>query len=265
MKIATWNVNSIRSRLPHVLTWLQEKTPDVLAVQETKVVDELFPAAEFSALDYNVIFAGQKGYNGVAIISPHPLESVAEGFADGGTNERSRVQAVRVAGVHIINAYFPQGKAVDSPDFPYKLDFFGRMRKYLDSSFQAEQPLVLVGDFNVAPSVRDVWDAAAMEGRVSFHPREHKAFETLLDWGLVDVFRRFHEEDGRFSWWDYRGGNFWRGIGMRLDLILASRPLAEQATDCDIDLRERRKKKPSDHAPVWAKFGTELDLVEHGH
>lgn len=253
MKIASWNVNSIRSRQDRALAWLARHEPDVLAIQETKVTDDKFPRAPFEDAGYHVEVFGQKTYNGVALVSRAPAEDVVRGLPDDDEDAQRRLIAGTFGGVRVVNVYVPNGKDVESDKFPYKLDWLKRLRSFLDG-FDPSDDLVLLGDFNIAPDERDLHDPEAWRGKVHFHPKEHAALAELRDWGLTDLFRVHHEEAGRFSWWDYRRLAFPRNAGLRIDLILGTASMHAACKACDIDRDERKGKLPSDHAPVWAEF-----------
>ncbi|GAB4270383.1 MAG: exodeoxyribonuclease III [Deferrisomatales bacterium] len=258
MVCATWNVNSIRARLDHVVRYLERYRPDVLCLQELKVRDEEFPADALAQAGYASAVAGQKTYNGVAVLSRRPAREVVVGFPhlppDHPLNRQRRLLAATVDGVRVVSVYVPNGEAVGSEKFAYKLAFFAELRAYLDREYPPERSLVLAGDFNVAPEARDVYDPEAWQGRVLFSEPERRALEELKGFGFVDCLRRHHEEGGLYSWWDYRGGAFWKGRGLRIDHLWATPPLAERCTGCEIDLSPRKWKRPSDHAPVRATF-----------
>jgi len=258
LRIATWNVNSIRARLEHVLRWVERSRPDVLCLQELKVREADFPAEAFVAAGYRCAVAGQKTYNGVAVLAREEPVDAATGLghlpAEHPLNVQARLLAVSVGGIRVISAYLPNGEAVGSEKYSYKLSFFRELREFLDRCFTPEAPVILAGDFNVAAEARDVYDPDAWEGRVLFSAPEREALEALRSFGFVDCFRKHHDEGGRFSWWDYRGGAFWKNLGLRIDHLWATRPLAASCVACDIDVSPRRWKRPSDHAPVWADF-----------
>jgi exodeoxyribonuclease-3 len=254
MKIATWNVNSIRVRLEAVLNWMDHAQPDILCLQEIKVTDELFPVDSFEALGYQVVVSGQKTYNGVAIISKYQTAKVETEFPDYGAEAQKRFIAATIGRVRVVNVYIPNGSAPDSPKFAYKLEFIRQLHSYLKQHHQPKELLVLTGDFNVAPEPRDVYDAEEMEGEIGFHPEERAALTELMGWGFDDVFRRHHEERGLYSWWDYRAGAFRRDMGLRIDHIWASPPLAALSIESGMDREQRALPKPSDHIPVWATF-----------
>ncbi len=253
MKLATWNVNSIRAREERLLAWLASHQPDVLCLQELKVVEAAFPYEALRGAGYHAAVHGQKTYNGVAILSRVPAEDVTRGFGDGGDDAHSRLISARISGVRVLCAYFPNGSEVGSDKWRYKLEWMKRLRGYLDRS-DPKQPLTLCGDFNVAPEARDVHDPQAWEASVLFHPEARAALASIRAWGLVDTFRIHHPEPGRFSWWDYRMLAFPKNNGLRIDHIFATEVLAKSCTAAAIDREQRKGKQPSDHAPVLAEF-----------
>ncbi len=251
--IATWNVNSIRARIGNVITFLKKNKTDVLCMQETKVEDDLFPQSEFNNIGYNVAIFGQKRFNGVATASRMQFEEVRTNVV-GNEKKQKRTILTKINGITIINSYFPNGQVPESENFQYKLEFIKGFRKYLDENFSTDKDkLVIVGDFNVAKEDMDVYDKNSMEGKIGFHPKEREALEYLYEWGFIDAFRIFNKEQV-FSWWDYRAFAFKRNIGLRIDYIWISKALRSQCIKCYIDKDERRKQKPSDHAPVVAVF-----------
>jgi exodeoxyribonuclease-3 len=252
-RIATWNVNSLRVRLPHVLAWLDAEQPDVLALQETKLQDPDFPRDTFAERGYQALHAGEKTYNGVAILSRAPLALVADAFPAFDDPQR-RVLHARTGGVDVLDIYVPNGSEVGSEKFEYKLRWLGRLRQYVAGLIDAGGRLAVVGDFNIAPAPEDVHDPAAWQGQVLFSEAERDEFSGLLRQGLVDCFRLFRQEPGGYTWWDYRAGAFRRNLGLRIDHILASRELADLCRGCRIDREPRRRERPSDHAPVVAEF-----------
>jgi exodeoxyribonuclease-3 len=254
MKIATWNVNSITVRLPQVLDWLAVNRPDVLCLQETKCIDERFPAAAFRPAGYEVETFGQPTYNGVAILSTAPCSRVERGFPGETAEAPRRLIAASIGPVRVVNVYIPNGQVVGSDKFQYKLEWIARLRCYLDERCDPGLPLVLCGDFNVAPEERDVHDPALWEGKVLFSQPERAALKVVRDWGLVDTFRLHHEEGGFYSWWDYRAGGFRRNDGLRIDHLWATSPLAQKCAAAWIDKVPRALERPSDHAPVVAEF-----------
>lgn len=252
-KIATWNVNSIRVRLEQVLGWLAEEAPDVLAVQETKTVDGGFPAAAFAEIGYRAAFAGEKTYNGVALLSKLPAEDIATDLP-GSADSQRRLLAARYGAMSVVNVYVPNGSEVGSDKYRYKLAWLARFDAYVRSCLAAGAPLIVLGDFNIAPEDRDVHDPALWEGQVLVSPAERAALRRLVEAGVADTFRLFEQEARTFSWWDYRALAFRRNHGLRIDLILASPSLAALCTSCRIDKAPRRHPKPSDHTPVVAEF-----------
>lgn len=258
-KVATYNVNSIRSRLPLVLDWLKKHRPDVLCMQETKVPDAQFPKGEFEEIGYHVAFRGTKGGSGVAVASLEPPEDVSFGLQDGGPPDEDRLICCRVHGIWIVNTYVPQGQSPDSPMFPYKLQWYERLLDYFRRRFSPEDPLIWCGDLNVAPEEIDVHNPKRLLGHVCFRPEVWEKFEKVKAWGFVDLFRLHHPgEPGHYTFFDYRVPKaLERGLGWRVDHILATKPLASKCKDCWIDLEPRRAPKPSDHTPLVALFELE--------
>ncbi|WP_407279858.1 exodeoxyribonuclease III [Aromatoleum evansii] len=253
MKIATWNVNSLKVRLPHVLDWLAANRPDALCLQELKMEDKAFPVAELEAAGYHAVFNGQKTYNGVAILSPQAPDATTRdipGFAD----EQKRIIAATIGGVRIVSAYFPNGQAVGSDKFEYKLRWLAALTEWLRDEMKTHERLVLAGDFNIAPEDRDAHPDWKEEIHVS--PPERAAFAALTELGLADAFRLFDQPEKSYSWWDYRMGAFRRNFGLRIDHILVSQALRASCRGCTIDKTPRKLERPSDHAPVVV----ELDL-----
>ena len=253
MKVASWNVNSLRVRLPHVLPWLQEQRPDVLCLQETKILDEDFPLDEFRALGYEAVYCGQKSYNGMAILSRTKGEDVVSELPEANDVQR-RLLAATYHGVRVINVYVPNGQAVGSDKYAYKLAWLEHLAEYVKQQLAAHPRLVLAGDFNIAPEDRDVHDPKVWQGAIMASEDERRHFRTLIGLGLADAFRRFEQPDASFTWWDYRAGAFRRNLGLRIDHVLCSAALAEICTACRIDTAPRRLERPSDHAPVVAEF-----------
>lgn len=253
MKIATWNVNSLRVRLPHVLDWLAANPVDVLGIQETKLVDESFPRTEIEAAGYQVAFYGQKTYNGVAILSRHPMTEVTMG-KPGFKDEQRRVIAATVNGVRVVNVYVPNGQSVGSDKYQYKLAWLEALRGYLEGEMKKHPQLAVTGDFNIAPDDRDVYDPVAWKGQVLCSEPEREAFHALLGLGLSDSFRLFEQPEKSFSWWDYRAAGFRRDLGLRIDHVLSSGDLAKRCRACNIDKAPRKLERPSDHTPVIADF-----------
>ncbi|BAU46717.1 exodeoxyribonuclease III [Sulfurifustis variabilis] len=256
MKLATWNVNSIRARLPHVLDWLDRQRPDVACLQETKVPDEEFPKLELQAAGYVVLHAGQKGYNGVATLVRHSATEVLT-EAPGLDSGQKRFLAATIAGVRVLNVYVPNGERVGSPKYAYKLEWLEALRAWLAGELARHERLVIVGDFNIAPEDRDVYEPKLWRNQVLFSEPERDALRSLVGLGLVDLFRRFTSEAGHYTWWDYRAGAFRRNQGLRIDHILASPALAARAKACFIDREPRGRERPSDHAPVVADLDTD--------
>ena len=254
MRIASWNVNSVRARLDRLVDYLATRQPDVLCVQETKCQDEQFPYAAIAAAGYRAVHHGQKTYNGVAILARQPIEDPQSGMQDGVADPQARVIAATVNGVRVISVYVPNGQRVGADAYAYKLAWYGRLRRYLDRRHAPAERLVLAGDFNVAPEERDVHDPAGWAGGVLVSEPERRALRELCDFGLVDTFRQHHPEAGRYSWWDYRHLAFPRNAGLRIDHVFATRPLAARCTAANIDREARKGKQPSDHAPTWAEF-----------
>lgn len=252
MKIATWNVNSLKVRLPQVLEWLAANEDiTALCLQETKLEDINFPQAEIEAAGFHVAYAGQKTYNGVAIIARAPVCDVQiniPGFAD----EQKRVLAATINGVRLIDVYIPNGQALDSEKYPYKLSWLAALTEWLKTELAAHPQLALLGDFNIAPEDRDVHDPAKWIGQVLVSEPERAAFRGFQALGLVDAFRQFEQAEKTFSWWDYRGFGFRKNAGLRIDHILCSPLLASRLTACTIDREPRRHERPSDHTPVIA-------------
>lgn len=253
MKIATWNVNSLRVRLPHVLQWLAAAQPDIVAIQETKTVDEQFPLAALQAAGYNAVFAGQKTYNGVAILSKSPCTDVVTDIPTLDDPQR-RILAATVAGVRVVNLYVVNGAEVGSDKYAYKLDWLAKVTAWLQQQAAEYPQLVVLGDFNIAPEDQDVHDPHACQGQILCSEAERTALQAMQALGLHDTFRLFTQAEKCFSWWDYRAGGFRRNLGLRIDLILASKALVDQCQSCVIDREPRTWEKPSDHAPVVAEF-----------
>jgi exodeoxyribonuclease-3 len=252
MLVATWNINSIRVRLPRLLQWLERRRPDVVCLQETKVVDGEFPADPLRALGYQCSFRGEKSYNGVAILSLSPPADVLTRMPDDEADAPCRFIAGTIGGVRIINVYAPNGGEVGSDKYAFKLDWYKRLRRYLDAFATPEGDVLLCGDFNVAPEDRDVWDPEQWRGQILCSEPERNAFRELLSWGFTDTLRMLRSESGIYTWWDYRGGAFHRGWGLRIDHVLMSSPLAGRCASVEVDRDERKGEKPSDHAPVVA-------------
>jgi len=249
---ATWNINSVRMRLPRLLAWLEQRRPDVVCLQETKVVNEDFPAQPIEALGYHCLIHGQKSYNGVAVISRQPAADPLTVLPGDGSDVDCRFLSCSVAGLRIVNVYVPNGGEVGAAKYHFKLEWLRRLRNYFDASLKPESEVVLCGDFNVAPEDRDVWDPEQWRGQILFSEPEREALNDVLAWGFADALRLHHFEGGLYTWWDYRGGAFHRGWGLRIDHIFLSRPLAGRCTAVEIDRDMRKGPKPSDHAPLLA-------------
>lgn len=253
MKVATWNVNSLRVRLDHVRDWLVEAAPDVLGLQETKLTDDKFPVSELEEIGYHSVFSGQPTYNGVALLSREPATEIITDL-DGFTDPQRRVLGATVAGSRILNLYVPNGQSVGSEKYDYKLAWLDTLNAQIRAELQHHERLVVMGDFNIAPADADVHDPVAWEGKILCSPKERAALQGLLDLGLTDVFRLFDQAEDSFSWWDYRAAGFRRNLGLRIDLILASGTLSGACSACDIDKAPRRLERPSDHTPVISEF-----------
>ncbi len=253
MKLATWNVNSLRVRLPQVLEWLAARSPDLLCLQETKLEDEKFPAEEIIAAGYRAEYAGQKTYNGVAILSRKPSESVIVGIP-GFEDPQKRVLAATVDGMRVVCVYIPNGESVDSDKYRYKLHWLERLTAWLKGETARYPSLALLGDFNIAPEERDVHDPKLWEGKVLFSEPERAAFAGLIQLGLADSFRLFEQAEKSFTWWDYRMNGFKRNLGLRIDHILLSAALAKVCQHSEIARDMRARERPSDHAPVIAEL-----------
>lgn len=254
IKLATWNVNSVRMRLERLLGWLAREQPDVVCLQELKVTDEDFPRAEFEAAGWKMAVHGQKTYNGVAILSRAPLDEVTTGMNDGVDDPEARLISAGTAGLRVVSVYVPNGKTVGSDKWAYKQSWLERLRRYLDRTCDPSQPMVLCGDFNVAPEDRDVARVDEWKGTVLCHEEARAGWREIIAWGLVDTIRLHHTGEGPFSWWDYRMLGFPKNNGLRIDHILASRPLAARCTAAWVVRDERKGKLPSDHAPVVVVF-----------
>jgi exodeoxyribonuclease-3 len=259
VRLATWNVNSLKARLDRVLAWTEVKQPDVLCLQETKVSDEQAPLMDFRALGYDLVHHGPGRWNGVAIASRIGLEDVVAGIpaADGWTDDGGRFVAATCGSVRVASIYVPNGRMVDSEFYLQKLDWLARLATWLDDNDPATE-LAICGDYNVAPEEIDVWDPAAAHGATHVSRPERAAVARLREWGMVDVVRRFHPEEGYFTWWDYRAGHFHKNFGMRIDHVYVTEPLARRASAAERD-RDARKPStypgiPSDHAPIIVDF-----------
>jgi len=252
VKLATWNINSIRARNDRVFAWLDREKPDVLCLQETKVEDEGFPTAAFEKAGYQVVTYGQRSYNGVAIASRYPLSDVTRGFGDSETDDEARVIAATIEGVRVVCLYVPNGQELTSEKYPYKLAWFGRLRAFLERTQQPSDQVVVCGDMNVTPDDRDVWAPEKWKDQIHCSPPERAALANVVAWGLTDLFRHHHGDTKLYSWWDYRGVAFFKDQGLRIDLILGTAPVLARCTACTIDRTARKGQDASDHAPVIA-------------
>ncbi|MEO8573599.1 MAG: exodeoxyribonuclease III [Pyrinomonadaceae bacterium] len=255
MKIATWNINSIKSRIDHVLKWCEINQPDVLCLQETKSVDEKFPYVKFRSVGYpHIEHLGERAYNGVAMISKLPLTNVQKNLPDDKKSAQSRLVAATIGGFHVVNIYGPHGTSRATEKYDLKLKWLERLRKYLDKSFSRDDDVILSGDFNVAPHELDVWSVPAWRNKLHFTKPERDAIQDLKKWGFVDLFRQVNGDEKEFSWWSNFRHDFEKDRGLRIDHIWGSPSLAERCTDCWIDKDPRGWGHPSDHAPVVAEF-----------
>jgi exodeoxyribonuclease-3 len=253
MKIATWNVNSLKVRLPHVLDWLTASQTDILCLQETKTTDENFPVDEIETAGYHVVYSGQKTYNGVAIISKQQAADIITDVS-GLDDPQRRILGATIAGIRLLNLYVVNGQEVGSEKYAHKLHWLDKVTDYIDEQLQQHERFVVLGDFNIAPDDRDVYDPEAWHERILCSTPERQALQKILDLGLVDTFRLYEQEAESYSWWDYRAAGFRRNRGLRIDLVLASKALADSCRACSIDKEPRRLERPSDHTPVMAEF-----------
>jgi exodeoxyribonuclease-3 len=253
LKIASWNVNSLNVRLPQVLAWCADAVPDVLALQETKLMDDRFPVDELGAAGFHSVFSGQKTYNGVAILSREPAADVVTDIP-GLDDPQRRILAATVGGVRIVNLYVVNGSEVGTEKFAYKLHWLEKVTQWLAGERKQHENLVVLGDFNIAPDDRDVYDPDGWREKILCSTPEREALGRILDLGLVDTFRLFEQEERVWSWWDYRMNMFRRKLGLRIDLVLASGAMAKRCTASYIDIEPRRQERPSDHAPAIAEF-----------
>lgn len=253
MKIATWNVNSLKVRLPQVLDWLEQHQPDVLALQEIKQVTDAFPVGELKHAGYASVASGQKTYNGVAIISKQVPKEILTDFP-GFEDPQRRILAATINGLRVINLYVPNGQSLESEKYQYKLGWLAALREFLRAELAKYDDVVVLGDFNIAPADEDVYDPEKWGEDVLCSPAERQALQAIVGDGFVDVFRQFQQEEKTFSWWDYRAAGFRRNAGLRIDLILASDEFAKSCVTSYVDKEPRRLERPSDHAPVVAEF-----------
>lgn len=256
MKIASWNVNSLNVRLPQVLQWLESAQPDVLALQETKLTDDKFPALDIEAAGYHVVFAGQKTYNGVALLSKKPIDEVIRDIP-GLDDPQRRILGATIDGVRVLNLYVVNGQEVGSDKYDYKLEWLNKLHDYIQRDLKANAEYVVLGDFNIAPADADVYDPEAWRERILCSTPEREALQRIINLGFRDSFRLFEQEEKAFSWWDYRLNAFRRNMGLRIDLILASDAMASRCRSSLIDKTPRAWERPSDHAPVIADFDRE--------
>jgi exodeoxyribonuclease III len=253
MKIATWNVNSLKVRLPHVLDWLATSPVDILCLQETKTTDENFPVDEISAAGYQVVYSGQKTYNGVAILSKEAATDIITDIP-GLDDPQRRILCATISGVRVLDLYVVNGQEVGSEKYAHKLHWLEQVAEFINAQLQQHERFVVVGDFNIAPEDRDVYDPEVWNERILCSTPERQALQKIIDLGLADTFRLFDQPENSYSWWDYRAAAFRRNMGLRIDLILASRSLTGHCSACVIDREPRRLERPSDHAPVVAEF-----------
>lgn len=258
MKITTWNCNGLRARLTHVVDFLRTERPDVLCLQETKVEDAGFPFEALTAAGYHAVTLGQRSYNGVAILSREPASDVVRGFDDDEpADEQARVIAATVRGVRVISVYVPNGQAVGTDKYAYKLAWLARLRRYFDRCCDRATPLALFGDMNVAPEDLDVHDPKAWRGKILCSEPERAGLRNVVEWGMRDLFRMHHQDGGHYSWWDYRGVSLFRNLGLRIDHIFGTPALAARCTGCTIDREARKGQNASDHAPVIIELADE--------
>jgi len=255
MLVATWNVNSLNARMPRVEQWLAEVTPDIVCLQETKLADEAVPVDEFARLGYDVAHHGQGQWNGVAILSRVGIDETVAGFASGiDPDGDARLVSAQCGPIRVNSVYVPNGREVDHEQYHYKLDWLARLRAHLEATTDPGDPVVVAGDWNIAPDDRDVWDPAVFNGLTHVTPEERAALGRVIEWGLVDTFRQRYSEAGLFSYYDYQAGRFHKRQGMRIDYLLATEPLAKVCRLDLVDRNARKGTKPSDHAPVLARY-----------
>jgi exodeoxyribonuclease-3 len=253
--IATFNVNGIRARKDLLLNWIRAASPEVLCLQETKAQEKDFPFSDFEELGYHVAYRGQKSFNGVALLSRQEISQVVTDLPGDTPEAQARVVAAQVAGIQIFNTYVPQGQEVGAPAFEHKLEFLGRVKSWLAESFSPDQPLIWLGDLNIAPTDMDVHDPKRMEGKVTCHPEERRLLKEIMDWGLTDLFRLHHPDKVQYTFWDYRlPASFKRNLGWRIDFILATKSLAGACHKAWVDTEPRGLNKPSDHTPMLAEL-----------
>ena len=253
LKVATWNVNSLNVRLPHVLAWCDSAQPDILALQETKLTDDCFPVEALLEAGYHSVYSGQKTYNGVAILSRQPAVGMVTDV-EGLDDPQRRILAATIGDLRIIDLYVVNGSEVGSEKYAYKLHWLEQVNHFVAGEMQKHDKVIVLGDFNIAPEDRDVHDPEAWHEKILCSTPEREALQTMLGFGLVDTFRMFEQEENAWSWWDYRMAAFRRNMGLRIDLVLASKALAESCSAAYIDKETRRQERPSDHAPTVAEF-----------
>ncbi|HEY9776678.1 MAG TPA: exodeoxyribonuclease III [Planktothrix sp.] len=254
MILASWNVNSLTVRMPQLAQWVKELRPNILCLQETKIIDEKFPRTDLDALGYRYEYYGEKTYNGVAILSDEPLEAVQKGFLEEEEPKARRFIEARLGPLHILNCYIPNGQRVGSEKYEYKLKWLASLRKHLDQQHKPDSKLVICGDFNIAPEDRDVYKPEEVRGTIMVSDEERSTLEHIRQWGLKDAFRMHNHEGGQFTWWDYRMGAFRRNMGFRIDHIWMTECLAANCTRSWIDKAPRKYDRPSDHTPILAEF-----------
>ena len=252
MKVASWNVNSINMRLPHVLDWLAAHKPDALMLQELKCMDEKFPVKDIEAAGYNVAVHGQKTWNGVAILSPHPIEDVIKGLPGDDSDEQSRYLEATINGLRVASIYLPNGNPVDSEKYPYKLAWFDRLITQAQKLLASEQPVVLAGDYNIIPEDRDCYDPAVWAEDALFRLESRRKFRSLMNLGFTDAFRAVNDDDHQYTFWDYQAGAWPKDHGIRIDHLLLSPQAADRLESCAIDRAPRAAEKASDHTPIFA-------------
>lgn len=253
LKVATWNVNSLRVRLNHVLNWLTTNQPDILALQETKINDDQFPIDEFHKIGYEVSYSGQKTYNGVATLSRFPITTLGVDLHDY-TDDQRRLLITQINGITVLNIYVPNGSSLESEKYSYKLDWLNHLQQTIATLLQETEQLIVLGDFNIAPTDEDVHDPRIWQNNILVSPAERQAFQALLDLGLKDSIRLFEQKNDCFSWWDYRAGSFEQNHGLRIDHILVSEALAYVCYEARVDTMPRALERPSDHTPVVCDF-----------
>lgn len=254
MKIATWNVNSLRARIDLVLNWVEAHEPDILCLQETKCTDQEFPEDEFGDLEYDVEYFGQQSYNGVAIAAREPITDVVKGFPNSSPQDDKRLIAATVEGIRVVNIYLPNGQTYMGDKYHFKLNWMDELQQFMEAGPATSQPLILLGDFNIAPRDMDVFPEYGAGEQLFMSSAERDRLNKLRSLGLTDTLEHFHGEERQFTWWDYRGAGFQKDKGMRIDHILVSDPILDRAKSCTVDRKARAEMQPSDHAPVVLEF-----------